>query len=238
MFDQRSLSAVSDRFDEPSWLRERRRASFAASERFPMPTRQSEDYRRSDLRRLDLSAFTPDGVRAPKLKGADNKDVVFCTLAEAVQRHPDLVRPYFEDARVGADEDKWSAMNGAFWTHGVFLYVPSGVEVTAPLQATWTHPGGGKATFTRTLVVADAWSNVTFIDDFASAASAGADPGFNASVVDVVAGEGAAVRYNHLQNWGTGVWNFTRERLFGKRDSAINLLQAALGSRFTKAYVH
>ncbi|HEY3082377.1 MAG TPA: Fe-S cluster assembly protein SufD [Chloroflexota bacterium] len=235
MFDQRSLSALSERFDEPAWLRERRQASLAAFERFPMPTRQDEDYRRSDLRRLDPNAFALDGARAPKLKGVDNKDVVFCTLAEAVRRHPDLVRPYVEDARVGADEDKWSAMNGAFWTHGVFLYVPSGVEVAVPLQATWTHPGGGKASFTRTLVVADAWSNVTFIDDFGSAS---ADPGFNASVVDVVAREGAAVRYNHLQNWGTGIWNFSRERLFGKRDSAINLLQTALGSRFTKAYIH
>ncbi|HEV8638876.1 MAG TPA: Fe-S cluster assembly protein SufD [Chloroflexota bacterium] len=238
MFDQRSLSALAARRDEPAWLRERRQASLAAFERFPMPTRQDEDYRRSDLRRLDLNAFAPDGAKPPKLKGADNKDVVFCTLAEAVERHPDLVRPYLEDGRVGADEDKWSALNGAFWTHGVFLYVPSGLEVTVPLQATWTHPGGNKATFTRTLVVADEWSNVTFIDDFASAASASADPGFNASVVDVVAKEGAAARYYHLQNWGTGVWNFSRERFFGKRDAALNLLQVALGSRFTKAYVH
>jgi Fe-S cluster assembly protein SufD len=237
MFDQSALADLSERFAEPAWLRDRRRASLVAFEQFPMPTRQDEDYRRSDLRRLDLKAFAPDGAKPPKLKGADNKDVVFCTLAEAVQHHPDMVRPYLEDDRVGADEDKWSAMNGAFWTHGVFLYVPAGVEVALPLQAIWTHPGAGKATFTRTLVVADEWSNVTFIDDFASA-GAGTDAAFNASVIDVVAKEGAAVRYNHLQNWGTGVWNFSRERLFGKRDSALNLLQAALGSRFTKAYVH
>ena len=107
--------------NEPTWLAERRKASAAAFDKLPLPTRQDEDYRRSDLRRLDLNAFTPDGTKAPELSGAP-EGVIVSTLAEAAERHPELVRPYLEDDRVGADEDKWSAMNGAHWKHGVFVY--------------------------------------------------------------------------------------------------------------------
>jgi Fe-S cluster assembly protein SufD len=218
---------------EPTWLAERRKASAAAFEKLPLPTRQDEDYRRSDLRRLDLKAYTPDGAAPPELSAAP-EGVIISTLAEAAERHPDLVRPYLEDDRVGADEDKWSAMNGANWKHGVFVYVPEGVEVSVPLHATWTHPGGNAAMFPRTLIVAEPWSNVTVVDDM----QGGGDGGFAAPVVDVVAREGAAVRYYHLQNWSPQVWNFARERLFAKRDASIHLLQVALGSRFTKAYIH
>jgi Fe-S cluster assembly protein SufD len=218
---------------EPAWLVERRKASAAVFEKLPLPTRQDEDYRRSDIRRLDLNAFTANGA-APKLEAAP-EGVIFMPLEEAVEKHPELVRPYLEDDRVGADEDKWTAMNGASWKHGVFVHVPEGVEVRAPLHALWSHAGNNTALFPRTLVVAEPWSNVTFVDDFSSQ---GDSPGFAAPVVDVVAKEGAAVRYYHLQNWSQQVWNFTRERFFAKRDSSINLLQVALGSRFTKAYIH
>ncbi|TAK25997.1 MAG: Fe-S cluster assembly protein SufD [Chloroflexota bacterium] len=165
------------------------------------------------------------------------KGVIFCSLCEAIQKHPELVRPWLEDERVGKAEDKWSALNGAMWSGGSFLYVPSGVEAALPLRAAFIHATPEAALFSRSLVIADDWSNVTYIDDYLSTAAPDA-PGFNASVVDVIAKEGAAVRYCNLQNWGTGVWNFSRERFFGKRDSSINILQVALGSRFTKAYVH
>jgi Fe-S cluster assembly protein SufD len=152
-----------------------------------------------------------------------------------VQRHPELVRSYFEHDRIGADEDKWSAMNSAFWSGGAFVYVPSGVEATLPMRTIYALSGAGSATFTRSLVVAEEWSSLTYIEDFLSLDDSAA---FNANVVDVVAKEGSSVRYCHVQNWGTGVWNFERERIHASRDAAVNLLQVGLGSRLTKSFVH
>ena len=163
------------------------------------------------------------------------KGVIFCSLAEAVDRHPDLVRPYLTDERIGGDVDKWTSMNSAFWTGGVFIYVPKNVEVTLPLRTVFAQSGTG-ATSTKTLVIAEAWSTVTYLDDCLSVGNTNA-PAFNTSVIDVVAGEGSAVRYCHIQNWGTNVWNFERERFFCKRDAAINTLQVGLGSHLTKSYV-
>ena len=164
-----------------------------------------------------------------------DKGVIFCSLAEAVERYPDLVRPYLTDERVGGDVDKWTSMNSAFWTGGIFVYIPKNVEVTLPLRNVLAQSGSG-ATFTKTLVVAEAWSTVTYLDDCLSIGET-SRPAFNTSVVDVVAGEGSAVRYCHIQNWGTNVWNFERERFFCKRDAAINTLQVGLGSQLTKSYV-
>src|SRR5207244_9726379 len=147
-FTREGVEEISRRNDEPGWLRERRLVSFAEFLRRPTPLRtDDEDYRRTDLRRLDLNAFSPtvDGSRpsasrtlptsirgvlgdAGKDGGAivlENgavartslsdelkaKGVILCSLAEAVREHADLVRPYFEHDRVGADEDKWTAMN-------------------------------------------------------------------------------------------------------------------------------
>lgn len=265
------VEEISRRGGEPDWLRARRRAAFATYQRLPVPTRQDEDYRRTDLRRLDLNEFRPAaappaGALAPAIQtllGAEGEagradggaviqengttvqsrladelaaqGVILCSLAEAVERHPDLVRPYVEHARIGADEDKWSAMNSAFWTGGTFVYVPSGVEASLPMRGIVAGSGAGSATFTRTLIVAEAWSSLTYIDDYLSLDDGA---GFNTTVVDVVAKEGSSVRYCHVQNWGTGVWNFERERVHASRDAAVNLLQIGLGSRLTKSYVH
>ncbi|HZR01316.1 MAG TPA: Fe-S cluster assembly protein SufD [Chloroflexota bacterium] len=260
-FTRQAVEELSARNGEPSWLRERRLEALATFERLPIPSRQDEEYRRTDLRRLRLDEFaptTPNGAGVPGAikavladKGGNggtlafvnatqverslaaelaSKGVVLCSLDQAVREHPDLVRDHLVE-----DEDKWSAMNSAFWTGGAFVYVPSGVEVTLPLRAVFAQQGAGGATFGKTLIVADEWSQLTYVDD---TLSVDGGVGFNTSVVDVFAKEGSVVRYCHVQNWGTGVWNFERERFHAKRDAAINLLQVGLGSRLTKAFVH
>jgi Fe-S cluster assembly protein SufD len=280
-FTRETVEEISRRNREPDWLSDRRLASYANFLRSPMPTRSDEDYRRTDLRRLDLNAFAPavevadpaptaaakggagfgelppsvaavlgdagkDGgvvvqqgattLRSSLAEELRAKGVILCSLAEAVRSHPELVRPYFEHERIGADEDKWTAMNAAFWTGGVFVYVPSGVEATLPLRSVFAASGAGQAIFARSLVVAEKWSQLTYVDDCLSTDPA--EPGLSAGLVDVVAKEGSAVRYCHVQNWGTGVWNFERGRFFAQRDAAVNLLQIVFGSRLTKSYLH
>jgi len=266
-----AIDDISRRHAEPTWLRDRRQQAHAEFLRRPLPSRSDEDYRRTDLRRLDLSAFQPaaNGAapaaaaralpapiravlgRSKKDGGAlvqqdastvlttvheelASKGVILCSLAEAVQKHPELVRPYFEHDRVGVDEDKWTAMNSAYWQGGAFVYLPSGVEATMPLRAVFAASGG--ATFSKTIIVADEWSQLTYVDD-ALSLNGGAAAALHAGVVDV-AKEGSAVRYCRVQRYGLGTWNFERLRFFAHRDAAVNVLQVAFGSRLTKSYIH
>lgn len=129
-------------------------------------------------------------------QGWQDQGVVFCSLAEAVVRHPDLVREALMGEAAPAKMDKPWSLNAALWTDGVFLYVPPKVEVTVPLQSIiWGE--GNVGLFDRTLVVAGPQSQVTLIERTTSPAQGG--PTLRTSVVEVYAREGAQVKYCALQ---------------------------------------
>ncbi|HKC18858.1 MAG TPA: Fe-S cluster assembly protein SufD, partial [Candidatus Dormibacteraeota bacterium] len=119
---------------EPGWLRERREAAFATYERLPSPSRTDEEWRRTDVSRLDLSKLSPlahgygaglDG------QGTLPNGVILQPLAVAAAEHPDLVQPRLFSL-VRADRDRFGALHAAFFTGGTFLYVPDGVEIDQP----------------------------------------------------------------------------------------------------------
>src|SRR4030065_2939508 len=101
----------------------------------PMPTTSNEEWRRTDLSGLDLSALrpAPGVVRGPTAAPALPQGVIFTSLPAAMRDHPDLVREYFMRPCVRPDESKFRALHGAFWTGGTFLSVPERVEVAGPL---------------------------------------------------------------------------------------------------------
>jgi len=117
--------------------------------------------------------------------------------------------------------------------------------VALPLRAADWLSRPGLSLFAHSLVVADRWSQVTYIDEYLSPAVSGQDrhqarpdtEAFSDGVVEIIAREGAQVRYIHLQQFGENVWNFTTERVRLERDAAINLVQVGLGSKLTKANV-
>ncbi|HLH74650.1 MAG TPA: Fe-S cluster assembly protein SufD [Chloroflexota bacterium] len=162
------------------------------------------------------------------------KGVIFCDLATAAREHGELVQHYFAKA-VPANYSKFSALNTAFWSGGVFLYVPRGVEVGLPLQAVTWLSQDGLSNFSHTVIVAEPDSDVVLIDQWSS-------PTFekqavSANVQEVFVGQGARVRYITLQEWGRHVWNFSINRAQLSRDSSYNSLVVAFGGRFHKANV-
>src|SRR5690349_12528298 len=136
---------------EPDWLRARRREAYAAFERLPMPSRSDEEWRRTDVRGLDLDAFEPferangpapadpieDTAGVLRQRGSEPgaveldadlaaRGVLFMPLTQAAREHPDLVRRHlFTEVR--PERDKLAALHGAFFSGGTFLYVPEGV---------------------------------------------------------------------------------------------------------------
>lgn len=174
----------------------------------------------------NVFAFLADSLRA--------KGVIFTDLATAAREHPELVRPYL-GRLTGADYSKFSALNQAFWTGGVFLYVPRRVEVELPLRALTYLASPGLSSFTRTLVVAEADSDVTLIDQLAS--PDGDDQRIAVNVQEVFVGSGARTRYVTSQEWGRNVWNFGMNRTQIGRDASANTLAIAFGGRFHKANV-
>lgn len=168
----------------------------------------------------------PEALRA--------QGVILTSLDQAVREHGDLVDRYLGTA-VTEEAGKFAAMNGAFWSGGTFLYVPKDVKIALPIRAFRWLAGGKGAVFGRTLIVAEAFSDVSLVDEMGSDDLG--DQTLSNGAVEIFAGEGARVHYVSLQRWGSGVVHLTTDRLVAGRDAKITTLYVALGADVTRADV-
>lgn len=166
-------------------------------------------------------------------KGLLDRGVLFGDLDVAAQEHAELVQRYLHTV-VPTSRTKFTALHGAFRTGGTFLYVPPDVQVALPIQSLTYLDADGGAVFPHTLLIADRGSEVTFIDRYASPDLGRA---LSDAVVEIVAEDGAHVRYVGLQDWGTGVQHFgvTRARL--GRDAELRSLGVAFGATLSRGEV-
>ena len=162
------------------------------------------------------------------------RGVLFSDLDTAVRDHGDLVQQFLGTA-TPASYSKFSALNAAFWSGGLFLYVPRRVEVALPLRAlTWLSQPG-LSSISRTLVVAEPDSDVVLVDEWVGPTSEGQVIASN--VQEILIAQGARVRYVTIQEWGRHVWNFSINRAVVNRDATFKGLVVAFGSRLHKANV-
>lgn len=160
--------------------------------------------------------------------------VIFTSLEAAAREHPELVQRHLGSALAPAD-GKFAAMSAAFWTGGVFIYVPAGVRVEVPLRSYRWLGEGGTAAFGRTLVVAEAGAQVAVVDELASADFA--RPALHVGAAEIFADEGAVVTYVSVQRWGRGVLHLETDRLVAGRDAKITTLYTTLGADLARADV-
>jgi len=160
------------------------------------------------------------------------KGVVFTTLEQALRDHADLVRPHFERHVLAAKAFKFAALNAAFWTGGMFLYVPRGVVVDLPLvHARWLSTAGATLVG-RTLIVVERDAAVRAID---TAGSAGG--GLHCGSIDIALAENAELQLTTLQGWGDDVWNVEFTHAWLARSARLRTLDVSLGSKLTRSHL-
>lgn len=255
----RAVEELGSLHGEPDWLRARRRTAFEAFERLPMPSRSDEEWRRSDLRGLDLDQFEPfenasgtapsepieDAVAVLRQRGSEpgqveidaelsGKGVLFMPLSQAAREHPDLVREHLF-AAVSPDRDKLAALHAALFSGGTFLYVPDGVAVERPFVSQFWSGAGGAAVLPHTLIVAGRGAQFNHIDEFLSPSLE--KPALTSGSAEVFAGEGANVGYVSIQRWGRHAWQFADQRVVAGRDATVRVVNVGLGGRFAKTRV-
>ena len=264
-FKQEALEELIARRDEPEWMRQRRLDAWKIYQATPMPTRQDEEWRRTDLRRLKLDDFdtaaatsavggtlVPPAERNEAFAGflglrnaqaveyrvsdeAKARGVIFCDLATAVREHGDLLRESFMTLVVKPEDTKFTALHGAFWDNGVFVYVPRGVTLEQPLRAIISADMRGKASLSHTLIVMEEGSEAVYAEDFISPESE--TVGFSSRVLEIIARDGAKLRYIGTQRWGRKVYDFHEERALLERDAQVTLQTIELGSQLSKGRV-
>jgi Fe-S cluster assembly protein SufD len=232
--DAAAIGRISDRFDEPAWLRELRSRWWERAAATPEPTGQEEEWRRAPLdglpRTNELLLEVPTlETHLPPDAAADG--VILADLRTAIREHPDLVQRALGQVEGPVSHAHFWALAHAAWTGGLFCFVPRGVVVDGTLVARQTLPSASFAFHPVTLVVAEEGSDVTILEEVVSPDG---DSGWYGGVVDVRASASSRVRYANLQQLGDGAWRVGAQRVVVGQDAEVTTLNAEVGSRLTK----
>jgi Fe-S cluster assembly protein SufB len=166
--------------------------------------------------------------------------VIFCSFGEAVQEHPELVRQYLGSV-VPASDNFFAALNAAVFSDGSFVYVPKGVRCPMELSTYFRINAANTGQFERTLIVADEGAHVSYLEG--CTAPKRDENQLHAAVVELVALDGAAIKYSTVQNWYAGdengkggIYNFVTKRGKAMRGAKISWTQVETGSAITWKY--
>ena len=167
--------------------------------------------------------------------------VIFCAISEAVREYPELVQQYLGSV-VPHSDNYFAALNSAVFSDGTFVYVPKGVRCPMELSTYFRINAAKTGQFERTLIVADEGSYVSYLEG--CTAPMRDENQLHAAVVELVALEGAEIKYSTVQNWYPGdeegrggIYNFVTKRgdCRGNR-SKISWTQVETGSAITWKY--
>ncbi|MCS6824292.1 MAG: Fe-S cluster assembly protein SufB [Cytophagaceae bacterium] len=167
--------------------------------------------------------------------------IIFCSLSEAVQEHPELVKKYLGTV-VPQNDNFFAALNSAVFSDGSFCYIPKGVRCPMELSTYFRINAAGTGQFERTLIIADEGSYVSYLEG--CTAPQRDENQLHAAVVELIALDNAEIKYSTVQNWYPGdkhgkggIYNFVTKRGICKgNNSKISWTQVETGSAITWKY--
>ncbi|MCX6282291.1 MAG: Fe-S cluster assembly protein SufB [Bacteroidetes bacterium] len=167
--------------------------------------------------------------------------IIFCSMSEAIQNHPDLVKQYLGSV-VPYTDNYYASLNSAVFSDGSFCYIPKGVRCPVELSTYFRINAANTGQFERTLIVADEGAYVSYMEG--CTAPQRDENQLHAAVVEIVAMKDASVKYSTVQNWYPGdksgkggIYNFVTKRGICKgSNSKISWTQVETGSAITWKY--
>ncbi len=242
-----------------TWLNERRAQALERANALTVPTSRDEEWRFTDISALtklnfrpaadaprltmaDISGFVVpeaiarlvfvDGVFAPALSAVTGlpQGVVVASLATALDAHAAAIEPHL--ARHASFEGEvFPALNTAFLREGAFIWVAGNRKYPAPIQLLFVATQAGIAAYPRCLVIAEAGSECTLIEDYVSLGDA---VYFNNVVTEVVVGEGAQVRHVRVQGEAAGAYHIATCAAILAKDARYASHTVTLGARLSR----
>lgn len=163
----------------------------------------------------------------------EEKGVIFLDMDSALRKYPDLVRKYFGTV-IPMTDNKFAALNTSVWSGGSFIYVPKGVKVDIPLQAYFRINAQAMGQFERTLIIADEGAFVHYVEG--CTAPIYSQDSLHSAVVELIAMEGARIRYSTIQNWSTNVYNLVTKRAVAYKNATVEWIDGNIGSKVSMKY--
>jgi Fe-S cluster assembly protein SufB len=167
--------------------------------------------------------------------------IIFCSISEAIQEHPDLVRKYLSSV-VPITDNYFAALNSAVFSDGSFCYIPKGIRCPMELSTYFRINAENTGQFERTLIIAEEGSYVSYLEG--CTAPMRDENQLHAAVVELIALDNAEIKYSTVQNWypgdkegNGGIYNFVTKRgICAGVNSKISWTQVETGSAITWKY--
>ncbi len=262
-WDAQAFEQFLGSLQEPDWLLRKRRECFEQFQQMAWPSRDEEEWRRTDIRTFHLERFAQPGTApaaevaaqplltegvevAGRVSTVDGRvveqqldsqvadaGVLFGPLGPLAAQHAEAVQPHLGQV-VNLGYDRFAALHGAFWSPGTLLYVPRGVRVEQAFHVFNTLRQPGASDFGHLLVVLEAEAEATLLLEMAG----GESGGLHCGAIEVLVGPGASLRLVSLQNWSQRVWHFAHHRAVVQQQGRIQWTIGALGARLAKVNQH
>jgi Fe-S cluster assembly protein SufD len=237
--DRETVERLSVGRNEPAWLLEHRLAALERYLRIGLPSGHEEEWRRFPLtdlppaRLADLIGAThPPSEYGSVPLSASRHGLIFDRMETVAQEHPDLVKRWLPAGDGIASHAGFRALADALFAHGsTFLYVPAGLHVELPLEVHKRWSAGAEPIVFRTIVVAEANSSVTLVEELSSESGG---PRLAIPSLEIHAGPGAKIRYVGIHRFPEDVWEIGQQNMISARDTVLAAFNVLTGSARTK----
>lgn len=152
--------------------------------------------------------------------------VVFLSMDDGLRQYPELVKEHFSKI-IPIEDNKFAALNSAVWSGGSFVYIPKNTKVDTPLQAYFRINAEKMGQFERTLIIADENSTAHYIEG--CTAPRYSSNSLHSAIVEIVAKEGANIRYTTIQNWSNNIYNLVTKRAYAYKNATVSWVDGNLG---------
>jgi Fe-S cluster assembly protein SufB len=161
------------------------------------------------------------------------KGIVFLSCDEGMKQYPEIFREHFAKS-IPPEDNKFAALNSAFWSGGSFVYIPKGVKCDVPLSVYFRINAEQFGQFERTLIICEDDSFCHYVEG--CSAPVYTTHSVHAAVVEIFVKDNARCRYTTIQNWSTDVYNLVTKRAYVYKNGVMEWVDGNLGSKRTVKY--
>ena len=258
-FNETAFNEFVSARNEADWVKEARRAAFEIYEQKVGEELDPEEWKRVDLRTFRPQKFSiaaePSSASFQTLL-ADRADfagnvvhvdghcttsqvsdeltkdsVLFGSLPELLESHREILEPHLMTNCVGVDTDLFTAWHAAFRTGGTVLFVPRGYEMKTPVHSLIALATDGAADLSHTLIILEDGASATLLEETVSATPD--IKGAHIGAVELIAGQGAHLRYVQLQNWNQNTFHIAHQAGRVARDGSMQWTVGGIGSKLS-----
>lgn len=177
--------------------------------------------------------YDSEAIYHNMIKDLEEKNIIFCDTDTALKKYPELFKKYF-GTLVDYNENKFTALNGAVWSGGTFIYVPPHTKLDRPLQSYFRINSKNMGQFERTLIIVDDNSSLHYVEG--CTAPSYSESSLHAAIVEIYVGKNAKCRYSTVQNWATNVYNLVTKRAVVDDNGVMEWIDGNIGSKVTMKY--